>query len=541
MLDAERTRDAGEESGTVTAMGWERDTSPGESGVLPGFFRWAVWGFAASLLMTAAWSMANPIDGAPDESAHAATAYATAHGDIGDTNPTVPAVYADLADRDLLFCPHRSLDTSADCQNWSASEAKPPRAIFTQFGTYNPVYYALVGWPTLVLKPHAALYGMRLASAFLFSMLFGAALGAAAIGYHGRFATAAPVLALSPMAIFLGGAINPNAIEIVGGLLAWVSLTVLLGRRLNPTESRLVVSLASLSLIALVLTRLLSPLWVVVIVTTVAAATRGWRQLWSMITRSRRFQAHLTAVVVFGLIAVWWSLEHPPVFVGGVNHKADSLQQVLHIAVHQVFWQFPSNTLVQTFGLIGWVEFAVPAVVPVMTIAWGTILVTGLAVPGPRSGRLSMMGLLAFWIIFPSFLAAYMWSGVGWQGRYALPVAIGLPILGLHIIAQQSDRHGISESVVARLTRILTVAVITCNLFVFAVNYPRYSAGWDDRWLLSGYDWQPPLGIAPWGTAFVAGAAILAGLTWRFTRGQRQNHDPRPHRADPSGSAAGSA
>lgn len=508
--------------------GHRRHRSGGDaSPILRRFVRWATWGFVAAFLMTSAWSMANPINAAPDEAGHAVTAYATVHGQIGSVNPTVPAVYADLTERSLLLCHHESWSTDARCQKWGPSEKKPPRQAFTQFGTYNPVYYVLVGWPTQILQPHLALYAIRVVSAFWFSLIFGAALGAAAVGFLPRFASCAPLVALTPMMVFLGGAINPNSIEIVGSLLAWISLTILLGSDTTSVTRRLMISLATIGFASVILTRLLSPLWVVVIVVTVASATGSWPKLWTLITRSRYFQAHLAALAAAGLFAVWWTVDHPPVFVGGVHNRPDSFRELLQISIHQVIWDFPKDVVPQTFGVLGWVEFPVYAIVPVMTVAWGSVLLMSLLVPGPRRGRLTMTLLLAFWILFPALLESYMWGGVGWQGRYGLPIALGIPILGLHLIARQTSTLNESAAMASRGTRILSIAVIACNIYTFALNYPRYAAGWDDRWQLRDYVWQPPLGFLPWLLGFLGGSLMLTWVAWRSTRARRSQVSPQ--------------
>lgn len=489
------------------------------------FLRWAVLGFFGMFLMTSAWSMANPINAAPDEAGHAITAYATVHGQVGTTTPMVPAVFADLAERDLLMCHHSSWNEGASCQDWKASAEKPARATFSQFGTYNPLYYALVGWPTLILDPHAALYGVRLVSAFLCSVLFGLALGVAAFSYKTRSAATGVIVALSPMVVFLGGTINPNAVEIFASLLCWVALTALFSRDLRDFHQRVVISVATVGLVALILTRLLSPLWAVAIVVLTATVSVGWSRLWNLVRSSRYFQGHLAAVVASGLIATWWSLTNPAVFVGGVNNKADSVRQLIELSMNQIFTVFPSRTLMQTFGILGWTEFPLPAVVPIMTAVWGGVILVAFAVSGKRAERYGMLGLLAFSIGFPAVLSSYMWSGVGWQGRYALPLTLGIPILGCYLLALRLSSTHAGTNMVRIWTRTAVVAVLACNLYAFVVNYPRYSAGWGRRWHLSEYTWQPPLGFAIWLIAFLAGLVLLAYATWRSSAGRERGMD----------------
>lgn len=68
---------------------------------------------------------------------------------------------------------------------------------------------------------------------------------------------------------------------------------------------------------------------------------------------------------------------------------------------------------------------------------------------------------------------------------------------------------------IASFARIGIVAVLLCNLYAFLINFPRYAAGWEDRWELSKYVWQPPLGFVTWVLVFVSGGTLLAYGCWR--------------------------
>ena len=507
-------------SAAVSSSPSERPVANGRPDMpVRAFFRWFGLAFAGLSLVTGAWAMTNALGNAPDEGKQAMTAYTVAHGQIGALHPTVPEIYAELSDPSTLLCTHVSYNQPADCQDWVTPKSMPDRTEFTQFGTYNPLYYAIVGVPSLVLPPHAALYAMRLMSLLLFSALVAAAFALAAVAFRSRVGAAGILLALPPIVLFLGSAINPNSIEIAASVLTWTGLTALLARDLPPRTTRLVTTVVTIGILFLVLNRLLSPLWFVIMVLTVALTTRGWARLWRLVTRSRYFQVHVGVIAVAGVLAVAWTLVHPTVFVGGVQgHQPSTLLAFLGLTAQQVFFGFPQTVLPQSIAVLGWTDFAITPVVPVFAALWAGLLSATVFGMRRRAERLGPLLVAFLWIVGLSALSSYEWGNVGWQGRYGIPLAVGVPILCVELLSARVLEIPGARDALRRAMRVSAIIVIVADAFALVSNYKRYAAGWGASWDPSSWTaWQPPLGPFPWAVAALLGSVALGVLAWRLT------------------------
>lgn len=492
------------------------------------------------LLITVSWAMSNPLGSAPDEAIQGATAYSTAHGQLATLHPSVPPTYAKLADHDALFCFQKSWDTSAACQNWSVISG-PNAPMFSQFGSYNPVYYFLVGWPTRFLEGRAAIYAMRLVSATIVSLVLAAAVTIAWAYRPRRAAAVGPLLALAPTVLFLASAINPNALEIAAAVLAWSGLLVLLSTSENrrSTAFRLSVSLTTLGLSLLLVTRLMSPLWAAVLVVATVTAMRRWRAFGRLVISSVRFQVHMGLLTIPAGWALGWSLTHPTVFSGGggVGDYADSLAQWLQLTVEEIFIGFPSQTFGQIVAVLGWTSFGMDLVTFAFAVLWGGLMVAAVAGTDSQPARWTVVLLAVFCVVFPAALAAYMWSGKGWQGRYILPVAVGLPILCTRLIVDTVMKAGRGELPLRRALRAAVVLVFTVQLTAFVFYYKRNAVGWNHSWNPVDFTWSAPLGPWIWLTLVTLGSVMMCWLAWAATRkpASAVHHSPNPTVPFPKG------
>lgn len=140
------------------------------------------WLLAALLLLvvTAAWSLATPLMGSPDEPSHVVKAAAVARGqwsgEVGavPTDSTRPGAATTVLVPDdypaailLPNCFAFQPDVPAACQQDIRAPSGALVPVETFAGQYPPLYYALVGWPSLLLGAEAATYAMRLVSAAL--------------------------------------------------------------------------------------------------------------------------------------------------------------------------------------------------------------------------------------------------------------------------------------------------------------------------------------------------------------------------------------
>ena len=165
--------------------------------------------FAGLLAIGLAWAGASPLFAGPDEPRHMATAYATYHGQVGHSDIIVPSMFASAAAEAPCFALNPS--ATADCLVIAAG---PDVEVASQFSSYSPLYYMLVGWPTLFLHGEYALYGMRAANSLLFALVLTAAI--MILHPRGRKSAAlcGMLVSLTPMALFLSGVVNASALEL---------------------------------------------------------------------------------------------------------------------------------------------------------------------------------------------------------------------------------------------------------------------------------------------------------------------------------------
>lgn len=206
-----------------------------------------IW--AGISMASVAWAMATPMGASPDEPAHIVKAASVVRGQfIGDSTdqPAVTTVMVPegLADSRAWACYAFQANQTAGCQPPFVSNDKlvPAR---TSAGMYNPVYYAVVGWPSVLTdNPRVAVYGMRTISAILSSFFFAVAMTAMLAFRRPLIAGFATIAIITPMVLFLMGSVNPNALEISAGA-ALLSLLLLLVRGPRIRHQRL--ALVSLS------------------------------------------------------------------------------------------------------------------------------------------------------------------------------------------------------------------------------------------------------------------------------------------------------
>ena len=131
----------------------------------------------AAFLIIGSWSVANPIMAAPDEPAHAVKAAATVRGqlfaDESSYNPgrgdfEVPELFRQLW---TVPCFGFQPETTPTCFGGFSGDLSAPSESTSHVARYNPLYYAIVGLPSLLpLSPSTVIY-MRLVGAALNALL----------------------------------------------------------------------------------------------------------------------------------------------------------------------------------------------------------------------------------------------------------------------------------------------------------------------------------------------------------------------------------
>lgn len=510
------------------------------------------WVLASALvaLLAATWSLAVPLMASPDEPSHVIRAAAVARGQWGGElgpEPTgpgrpgaatmvqVPADYRDAAA--LPNCFAFRPDQPASCQPAvpQASDGLVDAETFA--GQYPPLYYALVGWPSLVLDAEAGIYAMRLVSAVLTAAL----VGWSAYRLHrelGPVALWGLVVAVTPMVLFLGGTVNPQALEIASALCFWSATLAVALRRDGPSTGALVQ--AAVNGAVLVNTRTSSPFWAVVVVAVALLAARPGRAREIVRHRAARWVGLVAASST--LTAVAWVVTHPAQVTGARLFPQYADPTVLLLATTGSGWAYLTNMV----GDFGWLDApAPPATVTAWLLVLGAVVLPALAASAPRRARTALLALVAVVAVAPAAfqLPTAVDAGLVWQGRYALPVAVGVPLLAAAVLAVSlrpesggplatvpagdgtrmhalatGTTGGALHSLFLGMARATTVVVLAGHALAFYWGTRRYSEGLAGQTLTLAPDWSSPIGFLPSVAAYTTVAAVLAVLVARALR-----------------------
>ena len=183
--------------------------------------------FAVFFGLTMLWSVITPLYGAPDEPAHVIRAESVVRGEIlgtkvagtGDLQVTVPAFLTQTG-RDACFAFHATVP--ANCMHLDAN-GSGTRKLLTSAGRAPPLYYAIVGLPSLIAPNLTGVWLMRILSALLCAVLVALAVDTGRRYLTGTLAMFGIAVAITPMLFFLAGVVNPSAIEIAAAIAVWIA------------------------------------------------------------------------------------------------------------------------------------------------------------------------------------------------------------------------------------------------------------------------------------------------------------------------------
>ncbi len=446
----------------------------------------------------------------PDEPAHIFKAAAVVLGQwVGEPTelPGVTAVHvpSGVAAAWSWTCTAYEEAVPASCQGpfRSGSELL---AVQTSAGLYNPMYYALVGWPTLLTDdPRVAIYAMRTLTAVLTGFFFAIA-GTILLTLARPIAGLLAYLAiLTPTTVFLAGAVNPNALEISAAA-ALLAVLLALVRRTDSDIPRSQLVLVAISGVVLANTRGLSPLWMAIIAVVALIAARPGRL--GELLRSWRVWVTLAVLAVGVGLAGLWLLVSNPLGNMGTFAGAGSVSPAQAFVV-MLLERSTDEGLVALFG---WLETGGP---PIAYALWGFLalaIVFGAFVVA--RGRLiwATLAAVAAFFLVPAVVqaASVEASGYIWQGRYSL--AIYAVVIVVAAIAGTSAHR--AQSTLSSVRAILVIGLSVAAISAFTVLWVirRYALGAGGWWgdLITAPQWLPPLGWWPWPLlAFSAATAIV--------------------------------
>lgn len=468
--------------------------------------------FCLYFALCAAWSLCTPLGAAPDEPPHLVKAAATARGEIDGTfgyltqpmvqgltqQPArfylVPKAYADLSycyaavvPKCLKPIPHSDL-----------SVVTPTTA-----GHYNPLYYAAVGWPSLIFTGEKGMYLLRLMSALLNSLLLAGAFTIAARLRRPCFALAGLAVATTPMVLFLDGVVNPNGIEASSAVLAW---TAALALALEPRPKLFKGRMISLGIAVSVLAnaRPLGFEWTVAILAVSALVAR--REAVSVVLRSRLtwiVGAGAAGPMLFGLL---WTLTH------GDNAKVPFVPGNAFLPAAHTSLDLTPGYIDGMIGVFGWLDVYSPAVTYMFWIGAVIALMVTACALGRRRETVAVSAMLIGVVFVPIIAQGIQAKNIGlvWQGRYLLAFAVGLPILAGMIAAQ---RGAVLPAWAQRRTAVVVALLLGfANFAAFFHALRHYMVGRNGRLLPRPIVWEPPGTWMLWLPLYAAALLALAVL-----------------------------
>jgi len=474
-------------------------------------------------LMTA-WSFASPLMSVPDEPAHAIRAAAVVRGEIlsradpdvesGPGGIRVPA-YIDFTQR--MGCFAFDAAKSAACQtDYPGDDADRLVPSGSSAQSNSPVYYAIVGLPTLAMSGDAALYAMRLVSALLSSVVLAFTFTMLWMRRRHLWSLVGFVVAVTPMVLFLGGGINPNAIEAASAASLFVSLVSIIRDRPHGGRLYLYGTIAVASVILVTSGRSIGLLWLLLVAAGAFIFVPG--------SAPGLFKRASTWIIIglcaaFSVAALGWFLIPQPAFDTPLNSDA-SLLAVLQQAFERGldYWS-------GMIGYFGWLDAASPTITYFIWNGLIIALVVGAVLLGTGTARWAGLGFGVALIVVPVLIQAslYRQFGLVWQGRYVLA------LLFLALIASGMALDAAARAITPPIVRVLRAVVVGMAIghllgFVWALR--RYVVA-KDSWIamIQAPQWQPPLSWLFWSLFYAVVLAIATVALW-VRLGRAGSDDP---------------
>jgi len=498
----------------------------------------AAW--AALSLMSIAWALASPIGSGPDEPAHIIKAASVVRGQLvgpqGDTGNIVdvPRSIAWTASQD---CYRFDIAQDAGCAPTLDGDGSETVTAETSAGYYNPVYYALVGWPTLMLSDESGIYGIRIVSALLSSAMLAFAFMLVSTWQRRSIPAIGLLVALTPMVIYVNGVVNPSAFEISGSLAVFAAtLSIVTQPSSDLLRQRLILLVASAGLA--IGARTVSPLWVALAV-ALPLVLLPWSEL-TRLLRTRAVVVSAALVAAFALVAIAWNPISSRLAVDARTTPAstEGFEVFPDVGSSPLFGFMKMITLSVTngndmIGNFGWMDTPVPdTTVVVWTVLLGVLVLAAVHFLRQRRALFGLVLVLCFFLVPPLIQAAFITGGgYIWQGRYGLPTLTMLAFGLASVLVSSSTRSGLAPGAAIRpSTRVIVVIAAACTYaqcYAFASALHRFSVGSSTAWklMITQPSWSPPGGVVFSLALFGVGALLLAAVVIALHISTQQTDD----------------
>ena len=466
----------------------------------------------------AVWVLVMPPFAGSDEFDHAYRAAAAARGQwtidpVAATRGTgaFVTVPADIVEAARGECEHLSYTEDHDCIGTPAGDGQTEVA--SGAGRYHPLFYAVIGTPALPFHGETALYVMRAATALLAAAFVWLAIRAASTWARTRWPYLGIAVACTPVVVYSSSIAAPNGVEMMSALALWMSLIGLL--LAPPQEIRRLALYAAISGATLATLRPLGPLWCLMVLAAVLVGVRADPGRIRSILRRPVVWAGAALVAVSAVQSTLWVLAVDALKVGGVTGEPTSLGHRLGLSATQL----PAWVL-QAIAAFPLRDQATHTAVYVCYLALFLVVVSlGLRYGTARS-RTAIVLVATTMLLLPYAMTVRSFDayGAAWQGRYGLPVAIGMVLLAAAALDRaERDVRGPTQMVLFLLFVAAQTFAPAHTLLREVANSPQADSG---SWV------QPSLLFV-----VLAAAASAAVMWW----GASHIHD-RPSR-EPIGAA----
>jgi uncharacterized membrane protein len=431
--------------------------------------------------LTGLWALATPLFANADEPAHVVRAASIARGELigktprskalkGYTFVRLPAIYNSAGHK--LDCFARKPNRDASCHTFTGSETRE-RDVITEAGRHPPAYYAVVGavsrvWPSAA----GAVYLMRVATVLMTALFVALAVRALSRAAAPRVALVGLAVALTPMVLSFGGAVNPSALETAAAIATWAIGLVLVSELRDGKEpDRGLVIQLGVAASALVLARQISMFWLAL--TALILAGLVGKDAIRRLYRSGTARIWGAIVVVCAGAQVAWI-----VLADGLDLSVP-LGFEAHFSNYEIARETVGRVSVFYFEMLGnpgWLDTTLPTLTYLLlTVALGVLAVLAIAV-GLRRYAVAMLVAIIITVVTPILLEAWQAREYGfyWQGRYTLPFAVGVPLLAAFALQADPGRRVILRGL---FVPALGAMLVGAHVLAFYQAVRRWSVG----------------------------------------------------------------
>lgn len=473
--------------------------------------RWLLAIFGAfTIVLGLSFALVQPPYGLSDEPAHAIKALATADGQLSGPKTVgqfgysavefeVPLAYTSIWH---FTCYSGDVNQTPECAPPFPSDQN--RTISTSTaGEYPPPYYAIVGGWGWISPGETGLFLMRIFTVLICS-LFLTMSGYLFVVSGNSARLVALLVCATPTVFSFSGAVNPFSPEITASILYWTSGIFLLKSEMD--KRRVVIPFFYIGAVSFGVIRPASFLWILISMSVIVLATVNIQSLKSSSKRKRDFIHFLIAnFVAISLSTSWYLFGMSTRSLGAGSPAGGEFMDNVLISARRT----PAY-LRQIFGFFGWTTFYAPLVVLLFFLLAVFLLYL---VNHKHSLRevIALTSLFLFLFLGPAILegARAANSGWGFQGRYLMPVAVGIPIL--------LTLTGGHRSINSKLLVAASLLIVSGHVIALSFVTKRFTEGLDGPFFWpTQIDWSGLGGPIAIQVTFLM--ALLLGAGFVFTQ-----------------------